>query len=130
MTPLHLSDLSPALRQRLGLAPGTRRSKFNARRTVVDGERFDSQREAQRFGELRYRETAGEIENLQRQPQYLITINGAVGAVYTADFRYVERRSRTWVVEDSKGGNATKTEAYRLRKRLVEAQYEIDIQEV
>jgi hypothetical protein len=81
MTPLHLSDLSPALRQRLGFAPGgKRRSKFNATRTVVDGERFDSQREAQRFGELRYRETAGEIENLQRQPQYLITINGAVGA--------------------------------------------------
>lgn len=79
---------------------------------------------------MRILERIGEIENLQRQPQYLIMRDGVVLAVMTLDFRYTRRGTRDWVVEDVKGGKATRTEAYMLRRTLVEAQYGIQIIEV
>lgn len=115
--------------KRLGVT-APKRQKFNAKKQTVNGIRFDSQREAERHGELVYRMKACEIENLQVQPEYLMTRDGVVLATYTADFRYFDRQSRCWVVEDCKGGDATKTEAYQLRKVFVEAQYGIQIQEV
>lgn len=128
--PLRASDLPPELAKRLGLHVRIQRSKYGAVKQTVDGERFDSAREARRWGELTYRQKAGEIENLQRQPQFYITRDGQVVATYTADFRYTKRGTREWIVEDVKGGAATKTEAYVLRRNLVEAQYGIRIQEV
>lgn len=129
MSPLRAADLSPAMAKRLGIT-GATRQKFNAKKQTVDGHVFDSRREAARHGELVYRLKAGEIENLQLQPQYLMTRDGVVLATYTADFRFYDKRLRAWVVEDCKGGEATKTEAYMLRKVFVEAQYGIRIQEI
>ena len=128
--PLRASDLPPELATRLGLDVRIKRSKYGAVKQTVDGERFDSCREARRWQELRMLERIGEIGNLQRQPQYLITHEGVVVAVMTLDFRYTRCGTRAWVVEDVKGGNATKTQVYRLRKVLVENQYGVRIEEV
>jgi hypothetical protein len=49
--------------------------------------------------------------------------------MFTADFRYVDSGTGEVVVEDTKSG-PTKTEAYRLRKRLVEAIHGVRITEV
>src|SRR5436190_1293243 len=117
--PLRLTDLSPALARQLGLT-APKRQKFNAVAIVENGERFDSLKERARYGELVYLEKAGHIENLQRQPQYLITKDGIVIAVMTLDFRYTRRGSREWVVEEVKGGRATRTQVYVLRKKLIE----------
>ena len=38
--------------------------KYNARKTVVDGIKFDSKKEAARYSELKLMEKAGEIYNL------------------------------------------------------------------
>lgn len=127
--PLHAKDLPPGLAKRLGIVQA-KRQKFNASRTTVGSERFDSGREAQYHGELLYRQKAGEIENIQRQPEYLITHDGIVVASFRPDFRFLVRATRRWEVHEVKGGKATRTEAYRLRRRLVEAQYGIEIQEV
>lgn len=129
MSPIHAQDLPPGLAKRLGIIQ-PKRQKFNARRTVVDGERFDSQREADYYGELLYRQKAGEIENIQRQPEYLITKDGIVLASFRPDFQFTVRATRTWEVHEVKGGKATRTEAYVLRKALVEAQHGIEIVEV
>ena len=90
---------------------------------------FDSAKEARHFLELQMRERAGEIENLQCQPVFYLWVAHQPIARYTADFRYLERATRTWVVEDVKSA-PTRTEAYRLRKTLVEAQYGVEIHEI
>jgi hypothetical protein len=48
---------------------------------------------------------------------------------YTADFAYIDCQTGQRVIEDTKS-TATATEAYRLRKKHVEAQYGITVREV
>jgi len=112
------------------------RSKYGARPEVVDGYRFDSRREAARYRELRILERLGVIRDLELQPRYPIVVRELKDVAlwitcghYTADFRYLETETGAVAVEDVKS-KATRTTAYRLRKRLVEAIYGIRILEV
>jgi hypothetical protein len=102
----------------------------------VDGIRFASKKEARRYMELRLLEKAGHIKELQVQPAFeLHAWSKPYGhpvrvGKFTADFRYREGPDGLLIIEDVKGGKATRTEAYRLRKRIVEAEYGIQIREV
>ena len=100
-------------------------SKYGAIRTEVDGFVFASKREAHRYSELKLAERNGDISGLELQPNFPLIINGKKVATYIADFRYTERGQV--VVEDSKG---FRTAVYRLKKKIVEAQYGIEIIEV
>jgi hypothetical protein len=106
------------------------RSKYNAKRTVVDGITFASKKEAKRYGELKLLERGGRILGLELQPAFDLRAKGGgkVG-VYRADFAYHEKvvGGTRWVVEDVKG---FKTPVYRLKKKHLEAQYGIQITEV
>jgi hypothetical protein len=111
-----------------------RRSKYHAKPCWIKGIRFASQREGKRFLDLRLLERAGEIADLELQPRYELHTLSPIGEVvtvgkYTADFRYRRVADGQRVVEDSKSP-ASKTEAYQLRKRMVEAEYGIQISEV
>ena len=116
-----------------GQAP--RRQKFNARKTAVDGITFASAKEAARYRDLVLRLRAGEIRDLRLQPTFEVRTGTASGVssrtgLYSADFEYVETATGLRIVEDVKGGDATRTQAYKLRKRAVEAAYGITISEV
>ena len=69
--------------------------KINHKRSVVDGERFDSVAEKNRYVELRLMERAGVISELKCHPRWEIipaqkTERGTMkSAHYTADFSYV-----------------------------------------
>lgn len=113
------------------------KSKYRAIPTVVDGIRFDSKREAARYGELKLLEKAGEISNLCLQPRFVLTVDNRnypdngygrsiVLGAYVGDFMYVDRHKGK-VVEDVKG---FKTPLYRWKKKHVEAQHGISITEV
>lgn len=102
-------------------------SKYRNIKTEVDGIVFHSKREARRYLDLKALQAAGKISGLTLQPRYELYVNGKKVGVYTADFRYVE--GAAIVVEDVKS-SATKTTAYRLRKKMVEAQYGIRVVEV
>jgi hypothetical protein len=101
-------------------------NKYRNEPVTVDGHRFQSKREARRYAELKTLEKAGTISNLELQPRFPISVNGVHVCAYYADFCYVDSQGRR-IVEDAKG---LKTPVYRLKKRLVEALYEIVIQEV
>ena len=103
--------------------------KYGAVPTVVDGVRFASKAEAARYGELKLLEKAGEITGLVLQPRFPITYHGLKISTYVADFKYflVNGAHPVGVVEDVKGVSTT---VYRLKKKLVEAQYGIVITEV
>lgn len=98
-------------------------NKFRNKPVVVDGIRFDSKREAKRYGELQLLQRAGEISHLELQPVYKVTIGGKLVATYRGDFRYLDLKTRQYVVEDVKSPATAKEKYYRLKKRLVEAVY-------
>lgn len=107
--------------------------------TVVDGLRFDSQKEARRWHELKMLLKIGTIRRLFRQVKYPLiahAANGDHGVVgwYIADFSYEEpvvegRRDGPWqeVTEDVKGGKATMTPLFRWKAKHFRIQYGRDI---
>jgi hypothetical protein len=115
---------------RAGL-PGTKgegMSKYHATPTEVDGIRFASKAEARRYGELLLMEREGEIMDIRLQPRFPLLVNSVKVGTYVADFMYlIPGQPPVSVVEDVKGA---KTPVYRLKKKIVEAQYGIEIQEV
>lgn len=101
--------------------------KYRNQPVIVDGIKFDSKAEANRYAVLKLRERAGEISRLELQPEYKINVNGAFICKYRADFRYFEHNASKQIVEDVKG---VKTAVYKLKKKLVEAIYHVQIVEV
>jgi hypothetical protein len=103
-------------------------NKFGARKTVVDGMRFDSMAEARRYRELQLMEKAGVISELVCHPRYRIEVNGSRVCEVIPDFRYQDNDAGRMVVEDVKS-LPTRTPVYRLKKRLLQAVHGIEIQE-
>lgn len=102
-----------------------KRNKYNARKTAVDNIKFHSKREANRYIVLKAREQAGEISDLELQPQFLLQdgFTDDYGTKhrpirYTADFRYTE--DGIIVVEDAKG---KKTVDFSIRWKWVIKQH-------
>lgn len=102
------------------------RPKYGNRKTVVDGLTFDSVKEARRWSQLRLLERAGAISGLERQVAYEVIpkCDGERAAVYIVDFRYKE--GDRLVCEDVKG---VKTDAYRLKRKLMNWRFGIKIRE-
>jgi|TARA_R110002020_G_scaffold358082_2_gene570362 hypothetical protein len=84
--------------------------------TEVDGIRFASKKEANRYSELKLLVLAGRISKLEIHPQIALMVNGMKIGKYTADFRY--RENGESVLEDVKS-KATKTRDYILRKKIL-----------
>ena len=109
-------------------------SKYNSRKTVIDGITFDSKKEAKRYIELKNKQEEGEISDLRLQvpfelvPSFTIEIDGKKrkrrNIRYIADFVYYEDGQK--VVEDVKG---RKTDIYKLKKKLFEYKYNVTIKE-
>ncbi len=98
------------------------RHKFNARTTDVDGIKFQSKKEARYYQELKLRQKAGEVVFFLRQ----VPFDLPGGVKYRVDFvEFLADGSVRFV--DVKG---MKTETYKTKKRIVEATYPIQIEEV
>lgn len=100
--------------------------KYRNKKTSVDGIRFDSKREANRYMELKLLERAGIIKGLKRQVTYILIDKSRYGRAikYVADFVYYE--DDKLVVEDVKG---VRTPVYKLKKRLMAEVYGIEVKE-
>jgi hypothetical protein len=94
----------------------------------VDGLRFDSRKEAARWGELCLLRDAGVISGLRRQVRIPIRVKGVTVCRYVADAVYIEGGRR--VVEDVKSPATRRLAVYRLKRRLLAAVYGIQIREV
>lgn len=103
------------------------RNKYGAKPTIVDGIRFHSKRESERYSELKLLERAKKISDLRTQPKFPIEVNGYKICVYIADFAYWDHKELREVVEDVKGA---KTALYSIKKKLVESIYPFKITEV
>lgn len=106
-------------------------SKYHSTPTEVNGIRFDSKREANRWAELRLMERAGKIQKLKRQVKYLLIPSQYRDgkciereASYIADFVYI--KDGHLIVEDCKG---FRTPEYKLKRKLMLERYDIRLVE-
>lgn len=99
-----------------------KRAKYGNRKVHLDGHVFDSAREAKYYADHRLLEKAGEITQLEVHPVFKLVVNGVKIGRYTADLAFREKSGRYRVI-DVKSPVTARTEAFRLRKRLVEAIY-------
>lgn len=106
------------------------RSKYGAVRVGVDNYLFDSKKEALRYGELRLMKHAGMIQDLQVHPSYELHCAGVKVATYIADFSFVDCENGEVVIEDCKNPATAKLAVYRLKKRMVAAEYGVVIREL
>lgn len=103
-------------------------SKYNNKKTEVDGIIFDSKKEAARYKELCLLKQAGEITRLILQPRFILQdkfkYHGKTEqkVEYVADFEYTDRNGEKFV-EDVKG---YKTEIYKLKRKLFLKKYCFD----
>lgn len=96
--------------------------KFNAIRTQVKGIKFASRKEALRFIALQQLQKAGEVVFFLRQVPFHL----AGGIKYVCDF-LIFWADGSVTIEDVKG---MRTDMYKVKKKLVEDTYPINITEV
>lgn len=102
--------------------PRVVRHKFSAVRTEVDGLKFPSKKEARYYAELKIRVAAGEVLFFLMQVPFHLP----GGVKYVLDFMEFWADGSVHCVE-TKG---VETEAFKLKKRLVEATYPVKIEVV
>lgn len=102
-------------------------AKYRAVPCYVDGIRFDSKKEARRYAELLLLDVHDEIVGLERQVPYDISIKGTRICRYYLDFRYHDAKTGKVHHEDVKG---VRTPVFRLKKRMVEATFGFEIEEL
>lgn len=124
------------------------RSKYGSHKVTINGITFDSRKEAVRYQELKLLERAGKISDLRLQVKFRLIpeqreLNNEIYAKgkkkgcfkpgklierecsYIADFVYAQNGN--YVVEDTKG---FRTEAYKIKRKLMLYNYGIQIKEV
>lgn len=131
------TPLGAAKTSLMKIAQGKKKNKYNAKKVIIDGIRFDSEKEGKRYVVLKKAQEEGIISDLELQPRYVIlpaikdtrtkhfkrkpdeieeyTIQQPVR--YTADFRYI--KDGKIVVEDVKGSKYTISRDLPLRLRLM-----------
>lgn len=90
-------------------------------RRTADGITFDSQKELRRYNELKLLERAGEISDLEIQPEFRVAIAGQLFCRYTPDFIY--KSGGKIIAEDVKSSGTAKDAAYRLRLKAARLAY-------
>lgn len=119
------------------------RNKYFAKKTVVDGIKFDSMKESRRYTELKLLERAGKISELKLQPSFDLKVNDVLVCKYVADFSYnvfeshetgslhVQAKRRETVIEDVKGmKNSGAWRIFRIKAKLLKAIHGIDVRVV
>lgn len=123
-------------------------NKYHAKKTVREGQVFDSKREAKRYTELLILQRAGKISDLRTQVEYeLIPAQrepdtvGSRGGIkrgkvieravkYVADFVYVDENG-TEIVEDAKGYKDGQAYAlFVIKRKLMLYTHHIHVREV
>ena len=109
-------------------------NKYHSKTVSVQGEVFDSKKEARRYLELQQLEKAGLISKLERQKKFVLvpamyeeSTRGPRGGIkkgklierevaYYADFVYFDEISKQFVIEDTKG---VRTKEYIIKRKLM-----------
>lgn len=108
-------------------------SKYNARKIIIDGLQFDSQKEANRYAELSLLEKAGKISGLKTQVKFELIPkqDGERTCNYIADFVYTDAETGQKIVEDVKGYRKGQAYAvFTIKRKLMLWVHGIKVKEV
>lgn len=103
-----------------------RANKFNAKKTQIDGIKFDSKAEAQYYLQLKWLKQARQIKDFKLQPRFLLQEafkkNGKTirKIEYVADFEVHNLDGSTEII-DIKG---VETEGFKIKRKLYERRYD------
>ena len=99
------------------------KSKYNNKKTVVNGITFDSSKECKRFLELSLLQDNGVIKNLERQKRFQIVpkTKDEKAVFYIADFVYEENGRQ--ICEDVKSAITRKNSTYIIKRKLFKYLY-------
>jgi len=103
------------------------RPKYGNKKVTIDGIKFDSKWEGERYLYIKSLERAGRVKDLELQVRYNLIVNEQKICAYIADFRYKrEDKDGEWheIVEDAKG---VETPEFKLKKKLMKACLGIEI---
>lgn len=117
------------------------KSKYGAIKTTIDGKKFDSKKEAERYAELKMMQRVGLIRDLETQVKYVLIPsqrddNGKViekECSYIADFVYHDIKADRLVVEDVKGYRNPSSAGYAkfvIKRKLMLFIHNIRIREI
>lgn len=110
-----------------------KQSKYNNTKVKYKGIKFDSVKEMKHYQLLEYLEKKGEIRELKLQvpfeliPTYKINNKTIRKTQYIADFTYISVKDNKTHIVDTKG---FRTDVYKLKKKMFEYKYGIEIEEV
>ena len=110
-----------------------KKNKYNNTKVEYKGIKFDSIKEMKHYQLLEYLQRIGEIKELKLQvpyeliPKYKINNKTVRKTTYIADFTYITTKDDKLHIVDTKG---FKTDVYRLKKKLFEYKYGVEVEEV
>ena len=116
-----------AMLKRLVPSKGRPRGKFGAVKTEIHGILFASRAEARYYCHLKLAEDRGEISQLTCHPKYTIKVGNHKICEFSPDFSFVDSAGR-FRVQDVKGGDATITQTFRLKAKLLFATQGITVE--
>lgn len=100
--------------------------KYNNKKPVIDGIKFDSQKEADYYCELKLSKRAGEIKDFELQPKFMLqegfrdkTGKKHRAITYKADFKVIHNDGKV-VYIDTKG---KRTALYQVKKKMLLNKY-------
>lgn len=100
--------------------------KFSNKKTVVDGRKFDSEKEAKYYGTLKLRQRIGEITSFEHHKVYKLEINGMLICTYEADF-VITNLDGTQLIIDVKSEATEKLPVFALKRKLMFAIHGIQV---
>ena len=110
-------------------------NKYHNKKVIIDGIKFDSQKEGNYYLKLKMLQKAGKIRDLRLQVPFVLLETFKVDdrtyrkTKYIADFTYFDDKNKLHVI-DVKSEATRKDKTYQLKKKLLAWKYGIEIEEV
>lgn len=110
----------------------SKENKYKNKKTTVDGITFDSKKEANRYLQLKLLQKNNKIKNITYQKKFVLIPKqpGERECSYYADFVYIDCQTGETIVEDVKPSKKYKTDAYKIKKKLMLYVHGIKINEI
>lgn len=112
----------------------TKQNKYHNKKVQYDEMTFDSKKEYSYYLKYKLMEQAGEIKDLKMQVPFCLIETVRLGdktyrkTIYKADFTFIDKQGKYHVIDVK--SPATRTQVYKLKKKLMAWKYGIEIEEV
>lgn len=101
--------------------------KYRNEPTIIDGIKFASKREGAYYAELKIREKAGEVAEVELQKRFIFSLKGQLIGTYKSDFAFFDNVRRCYRVVDVKG---VITKEFQRTRRMMRAFHGVEVEVV